>query len=495
MTCSQPTRKQAALLMMTGRVVGSILTIATAGVLARCWSEQDYGGYRAVMLAFQVMSSFATLGIPTGLTFFLSQTNRGRQKAAVAQAGLLLAGCGGLVSAVTIGWSLAWPASDAGSGLPAALAFALYPVFALPLLVADTWLLTIQRSRTAAWFIIQTSILQSAAAILPALAGFGVPAVLGCLTFATFIRFLIAFWIYRSEYRGDDSDWDPAFPMRLLRHSAPLGLAGLVGSINLMLDKLFISCWAAPAEFAVYSNGATELPVIGIISSSVAAVLAPEFVRLFQGGRLQEMLALWRSSLRITAIVVLPLTAGMLLFAADAVTLLYSEKYLESVPIFRIYLLVLPLRITVHGSLLVAAGRSRTVFSAAVIGVVLAAGLLCALVPVFGMPGAASAMVLSVYGVAGVLLFRTARLVGTSLRETVPWRDLSLTLAASAAGAALAAIVTRQLDPGWVRLVVGLGITGFVCCSIHAAAWGSRGELLAVFAAATGRRPVQRGTP
>jgi O-antigen/teichoic acid export membrane protein len=495
MTRSQPNRKQAALLLMTGRVVGSMLTIVTAGVLARCWSEQEYGGYRAVMLAFQAMSSFATLGIPTGLTFFLSQASRGRQKATVAQAGLLLAGCGGLVSAVTIGWNLAWPAPDAGSGLSAAVAFALYPVFALPLLVADTWLLTIQRSRTAAWFIIQTSILQSAAAILPALAGFGVPAVLGCLTFATFVRFVIAFRIYRSEYHGDRPDLDPAFPLRLLRHSVPLGLAGLVGSINLMLDKLFISCWATPAEFAVYCNGATELPVIGIISGSVAAVLAPEFVRLFQAGRLQEMLALWRSSLRITATVVLPLTAGMLLFAADAVTLLYSEKYLESVPIFRIYLLVLPLRITVHGSLLVAAGRSQTVFSAAVIGVVLAAGLLCALVPVFGMPGAAAAMVLSVYGVAGVLLFRTARLVGTSLRETVPWWDLSLTLAASAAGAALAALVTRQLDPGWVRLVVGLGITGFVCCLIHAAAGGSRSQLLAMITAVTGRRPVQRGTP
>jgi len=495
MNRTQPTRQQAALLLMTGRVVGSLLAIVTAGVLARCWSEQEYGGYRQVLLAFQVMSSFATLGIPTGLTFFLSQENRGRQKAAVAQACLLLAGGGVLVSAVTIGWSLAWPASDAGGGLSSAAAFALYPVFALPLLVADTWLLTIQRSRAAAWFIIQTAILQSAAAILPAMAGFGVPAVLGCLTFATFIRFLIAVRIFRGEYRGDEWDWDRGFPVRLLRHAVPLGLAGVVGSFNLMLDKLFVSCWAGPAEFAVYCNGATELPVIGIISSSVAAVLAPEFVRLFQVGRLQEMLAVWRSSIRFTATAVLPLTAGMLLFAPDAVTLLYSEKYLDSVPIFRIYLLVLPLRVTVHGSLLVAAGRSRTVFSAALVGVGLAAALLCALVPILGMPGAAAAMVLSVYGVAGVLLVRTARLVGASLRETVPWREMSLTLAASAAGAAVAAIVTRQLDPGWVRLLIGLGVTGFVCCSIHAAARGSRSDLHAIVAAVTTRRSAPRGTP
>lgn len=495
MTRSQPTRKQAALLLMTGRVVGSLLAVVTAGVLARCWSEEKYGAYREFLLAFQVMSSFATLGIPAGLTFFLSQIDHGRQKAAVAQAGLLLAGSGGLMSLATIGWSLLWPASHAGSGLSAALAFALYPVFALPLLVADTWLLTIQRSRTAAWFIIQTSILQSAAAILPAMAGYGVPAVLGSLTVATLVRFLIAFRIYRDEYRGHASDWDPGFPVRLLRYALPLGLAGVIGSVNLMLDKLLVACWNNPSDFAIYSNGATELPVIAIVSGSVAAVLAPEFVRLFQAGHPREMLELWHSSIRITAIIILPLTAGMLLFAPDAVTLLYSEKYLASVPIFRIYLLVLPLRITVHGSLLLAAGRSRTVFSASLVGLVLASVLLCALVPLFGMAGAAAAMVLSVYAVAGVLLFCTAQLVGTSLRKVLPWRDLAFTLAASAAGAAGAALATQQLGPGWFRLLVGLGVTGFVCCSIHAAAWGSRGDMPSVFAAVTGRRPIQRGTP
>jgi O-antigen/teichoic acid export membrane protein len=484
---SQPTRKQAALLLMGGRVVGSLLTVVTAGVLARWWSEQDYGEYRQVWLAFQAMSPFVTLGVPAGLTYFLPQIDRGHQKTAVAQAAVLLAGSGALISLVTVGWSFLLHGTDGGGGLPTAAAFALYPVFALPLLVADTWLVAVQRSRTAAWFTIQTAVVQAAAAIIPVVSGCGVAAVLGSVTLATFVRFLIVLSLYRSEYRGVAAAWNPDFPRQLLRYTLPLGLAGVVGSFNLLLDKLFVAWWQPPAEFAIYSNGATELPVIGIVAGSVAAVLAPEFVRLFQSGRHRDMIDLWSSSIRTTAILVFPLTAAMLLFAADAVSILYSEKYLASVPVFRIYLLILPLRITVHGSLLLAAGHSRTVFASSLVGLALAAVLLAVLVPVCGMPGAAAAMVLSVYGVAGMLLFCTSKLVGVSWRRVFPWRDLALTLVASAAGAAAAALVTQHLPAGWLRLIVGLGTTGFGCLAIHACVRRSRSDLLAVVAAVTGR--------
>jgi O-antigen/teichoic acid export membrane protein len=462
----QPARQLAALLLMAGRVVGAVFAVVTAGVLTRCWSEQDYGEYRQVWLGFQTLSPFVTLGIPAGLTFFLPQIDPSRQKAAVAQAGVLLGVAGGLISVVNIGWSSLAAGQTARGTVSPALAFGFYPVFAMPLLVAETWLLAIQRSRTAALLIIQTAVLQSAAAILPALTGAGVVAVMGWLSLATFFRFLIALRIYRAEYSGIAATWDPGFPRRLLSYAVPLGLAGVIGNINLLLDKLLIAYRHDPAEFAIYSNGATELPVIGIVSSSIAAVLAPEFVRLFQAARLSELLALWRSSICTTATIIFPLTAAMLLFAPDAVTLLYSEKYLASVPIFRIYLLVLPLRITVHGSLLVAAGHSRPVFLSSVIGLIVASALLGILAPLFGMPGAAAAMVLSVYAVAGMLIFCTAHVVGVTWIELLPWRELVVTLLASAAGAASAAVVTQQLDRGCVRLFLGIGVVCSTCVVI-----------------------------
>lgn len=487
MSSSQFSRKQAALHLIAGRVVGSLLTIVTAGLLSRWWSEREYGEYRQVWLAFQAISPFAILGVPAGLAFFLPQIDRGRQKAAVGQAAVLLLCSGGLISGATIGWSLFVRSVDSEGTLSAAAAFALYPVFALPLLVTDAWLVTIGKSRTAAWFTMQTAFLQAIAAILPAACGCGVATVMGWLTLTTVMRFLIAVSIYRSEYSDVAARWEPGFLRRLLAYTVPLGLAGIVGSVHLMLDKLAMACWLDVESFAIYANGATELPIMGIISSSVAAVLAPEFVRFFQAGRLRDMLELWRSSVRTTAIFVFPLTASMLLYAPDAVAFLYSEKYLDSVPIFRIYLLLLPLRVTVYGSLLLAAGKSRTVFAASVIGLVLASVILGALVPVCGMPGAAIAMVLAVYAMAGFLLVRTARLVGTSLWQSFPWRDLSLTLAASAAGAATAASVTQPMPLGGVRLLAGVGVTGVTCLAILVAVRGPRGDLLAVVAALMGR--------
>ncbi|MDA1038726.1 MAG: oligosaccharide flippase family protein [Planctomycetota bacterium] len=491
---SQLSRKQAALLLIAGRVVGSLLTIMTAALLSRWWSGAEYGEYRKVWLAFQALSPFATLGVPAGLAFFLPQIDRGRQKSAVGQAAVLLLCSGGLISVATIGWSVFGGSEDSTGRLSAAAAFALYPVFALPLLVTDGWLVAIGKSRSAAFFTMQTAFLQSIAVILPAACGCGVATVMGWLTLTTVVRFLIAVSIYRSEYGDVAARWDPGFLGRLLAYTVPLGLAGIVGSVHLMLDKLVMACWLDAESFAIYANGATELPAIGIVSSSVAAVLAPEFVRLFQAGRLREMLELWRSSVRTTGMLVFPLTAGMLLYAPDAVAFLYSEKYLDSVPVFRIYLLLLPLRVTVHGSLLLAAGQSRAVFAASALGLVLAAMLLGTLVPVCGMTGAAAALVLAVYAVAGFLLVRTARLVGVSWWQSFPWRHLGLTLAASVAGAATAASVTQPMGLGNLRLLTGLGITAATFVAINAGPRRSRDELLAVVNVITGQRSSRTAT-
>ncbi len=479
----QPSRKQAAIVLITGRVVGSLLTIVTAGLLSRWWSEREYGEYRQVWLAFQVLSPFATLGVPAGLAFFLPQIDRSRQKTAVAQCAFLLVCSGGLISVATTAWGCLVLSPTAAGNLSAAAAFALYPLFALPLLVVDGWLIAIGKTRSAAWFTMQTALLQAIGAILPAASGCGVTTVMGWLTLTTFVRFLIAVSIYRSEYGDVAARWDSGFPRRLLAYTVPLGLAGIVASVHLMLDKLVVAYWLDVESFAIYANGATELPVIGIVSSSVAAVLAPEFVQLFRAGRLRDMLELWRSAVRTTGILVLPLTAGMLVYAPDAVVFLYSEKYLDSVQIFRIYLLLLPLRVTVYGSLLLAAGKSRTIFVASVLGPVLAGVLIGMLMPVYGMTGAATAMVLSVYVVAGFLLVRTARLVGVSWEQSFPWRDLGLTLAASAAGAVMAASVTQHMALGGLRLLAGVGITGVTSAAILAGVRGPRRDLLAVVAA------------
>jgi len=163
--------------------------------------------------------------------------------------------------------------------------------------------------------------------------------------------------------------------------------------------------------------------------------------------------------------------------------MLYSEKYLASVPIFRIYLLILPLRIAVYGSLLVSAGQSRSVFSSSVVGLLMAALLNSILVPLFGMPGAAAATILSVYAVAGMLLVCSARLLQVSVGQIFPWRDLAGSLFASLGAAAIAAVVTAHLHAGGIRLLVGLGTTCLISFAIQGLTRRSRSDILSVAAA------------
>jgi O-antigen/teichoic acid export membrane protein len=483
----QTARTQAAFLLITGRVIGSLMTIVTAGLLSRWWSEREYGEYREVWLAFQVLSPFVTLGVPAGLAFLFPQIDRSRQKAAVAQLALLLVFVGSLISIATIAWSHLARSPGTAANLSVATTFALFPMLALPLLVVDGWLIAIGQSRSAAWFTVQTAVLQALGTILPAASGCGITTVISCLTLTTLIRFLIAAWIYRLEYCDVPSCWDLSFLTRLLAYTAPLGMAGIIASVHLMLDKMTVNYWFTVESFAIYSNGATELPFVGIVSSSVAAILAPDFVRFFREGRAQEALELWKSSIRKTAILIFPLTASVFLYAPDAVTLLYSEKYMDSVPIFRTYLLLMPLRITVHGALLLAAGRSKVLFVSSIIGLIVACLSLVALLPLWGMLGAAVSIVLSVYVVACTLLVSSARITGQTVWRVFPWKALAVTLLASLAGAVTSLLFTQQLAPGPLRLIAGATVTGCAAVALQASSRRSREELVCIVLAILGR--------
>ena len=130
----------------------------------------------------------------------------------------------------------------------------------------------------------------------------------------------------------------------------------MVGAFSRQIDKLIISGYFTSREYAIYANGAMELPLARILNAAVMSVLMPELVVLYNRGEYQKMLALWHRSIRKVSLIILPVMVFLFIFAREFLVLLYSEKYLESAGIFQIYLLTLPIRVTTFGSVLLAAG-------------------------------------------------------------------------------------------------------------------------------------------
>src|SRR5205814_625435 len=91
-----------------------------------------------------------------------------------------------------------------------------------------------------------------------------------------------------------------------VRFSVPLGLATLIGTVSLSLDQVLVAAACAPAAFAVYVNGAMEIPLIGMVTGSVTPVLMVDYARLYREGRLSEIIALIHRAMVKCALILFP---------------------------------------------------------------------------------------------------------------------------------------------------------------------------------------------
>jgi O-antigen/teichoic acid export membrane protein len=444
---------QDAIALAAGRLTGAMCSLAGMMVLARLLTREHYGIYQQVWLVYNTVLPFMMMGLPGGLTYFVPQMDaRGQKTALINTIGIL--GMGGVITGVgTYLFADILAGLLGGAELSKLLrAFLWYPMLSFPLFAVDAFLIATHRAKISAGLAVVSAVVQFAVVAVPVWLGYDLTSVIAMLTAATLGKLLVFQLIVFHSHRGLRASWDPPFIIRQLGYCIPLGLAALLGSLSLHIDKLIVAGYFPPARFALYEVGARELPFVGIITGSVMAVLTPEFVRLHSRHEYERLVGLWHAGTMRVAVLFFPATAFLLVAASDVIPLLFSERYLESVVIFQITLLLLPVRATQYGALLMAAGRSRLVLGGSALAVALKVALNLALIPIFGLRGAAAATVLTVYLVVIWLLLRCVKVLQVVFMQILPWGMLAKIALFSVLPAVAAFACSHAMEPGALRL-------------------------------------------
>ena len=206
--------------------------------------------------------------------------------------------------------------------------------------------------------------------------------------------------------------------------SIPLGLASVVGTLNIEIDKLLIGRLMSTEDLAVYTNASKELPLT-IIATSITAVLLPQLAKMLKKGEGKEAVSLWGNAVELSFLCICLFVAGVFTYAPDVMSLLYSEKYLSGLSVFRVYTLVLLLRCTYFGIILNAMGKSRLIFLCSIASLVFNIILNPVLYWAMGMIGPAVATFLSISIINIGQLVLTAKEVGVPFRKVFPWKNLA----------------------------------------------------------------------
>lgn len=459
--------KAGSALFLAGARGGSLLGfVAATAILSRVLPLGDYGTFRQCWTVYLALSPVVAVALSQSLFFFLPR-HPGAARLIVLRTVLL-----SLAAATAIAGAMfatrSWIAS-AFSNPGAASAFGLFAVFlalSVPTQLSDGIFMPASRVGHAALFNVLNRLVVLVALALPVwLLGWRLDGALISLLVAQAGLVLLLWWRSRSVHDGVVQEGQSIPTLwEQVRFALPIAAAGIFGALFLQLDKLVVGRSMPPEAFAVYANGAFENPVVALLASASAATVATELVRLHHEGEGRGFVVLWRQVVERLALVVLPMGVFLFVFAPEVVVLLFSERYRESAGVFRVYVLLTPVRIVGFSTLFMAINRNK----AYLIGHVFAcAGVLALALPAAaaGILGPAVAMVVTTYALSAGFLYVAAKTLGATLREMLPLRlGLTVLLPSVAAAWLSRGLAVDLLGMRGSRALIG----GAVACSLAA---------------------------
>lgn len=205
----------------------------------------------------------------------------------------------------------------------------------------------------------------------------------------------------------------------------PLGLISLISIFSTSIDRFIISFFMGIENFAIYDRGAIRIPLIGTLSITVGAVILPKIVEYFKSGEIDRLLSIWHASIEKVALIIFPCFFFLIIFAREIITLLYTDRFGESVTIFRLYVFSLLPNITIYGNIFNAANKNKIFLIITIIAASIQAPLCVLLVKIYGNIGPAIAIVV-VYILIFVVTIPIIKIIlNTTIAAVFPWRFLA----------------------------------------------------------------------
>jgi O-antigen/teichoic acid export membrane protein len=415
------------IIVTAGRSVERIVLLGSTILLSRYLSQHDYGTYRQVFLITGILITILNFGIPNSINYFLPQYDKKKQKSFLIQTVLFQLFLG--VLATLFLWLTAGLIGNKLENPELVIAlkmFALYPLFILPSMAYSNIFICINKVKLAGILSPVLGLIKLLVIVICVLLGYPLTTLLIFILISSFIQFSIIVFILWKTYHKISFSVSFSNLMNQLKFSAPIGFATILGMMIVKIDQLMVSYYFSVEEYAVFSVGAIEIPFINMITIAAMAVITPYLVSKYKSNEMDQFLRKWRNSVLKLSFVIFPVALFFIFFGRDVIILLYSDKYVESSIIFRIYQLKLLTKVTFFGHVLLALGKPKKILIFSFITLIVNILLNFLFINLFGFIGAACATIISAFLISFLQLSEIARIVKIKFINIWPWSKLAL---------------------------------------------------------------------
>ncbi|MBN1903262.1 polysaccharide biosynthesis protein [Candidatus Sumerlaeota bacterium] len=204
-----------------------------------------------------------------------------------------------------------------------------------------------------------------------------------------------------------------------------LGGIAAIDVLSLHIDKYIVSHFLGAERYALYAIGSMEIPFVIIVTASVTAVIMPELSRCHALNKHDDVLRLIHRSMEKLSFLIFPIWLYLLATAGFYIPFFFGESYRASLPIFYIYLCLLPIRALNNHPYIIAAGLQRYALYARIIDFLVDFALGLLLVRWMGLIGPALAMLAASYAHKGYQTMILCRHLKLGVTKVYPWGSLA----------------------------------------------------------------------
>ena len=242
-----------------------------------------------------------------------------------------------------------------------------------------------------------------------------------------------------------------------MRYALPVSTAGFLSAASGSTDSILLSAMLSRAQFAVYSLGCLAVPPLFALEQSINQVLASRLSRHIASGNRALAEREFSNTVLELGRYMIPSFVGLQIFAEPIIKLLFTDRYLESVPVLRMFACTYLLMIIPYDGGPRASGNGGWALKVFLLKTLVSFGVVAALTPIYGKFGAmggvlASGLFLRVAGIR----FNINRL-GWALSEFLPLAQLARITVISML-LALPCVLTQSL---FANSLIWFGVTGF----------------------------------
>ena len=412
--------------LITGQMLSLLLGFILPLILVRVLTKNDYGLYAQ----FNVILSFCTVFFSFGLSselYYSYQLATSREKRILVFQSLLMLFVAGILAVLIlyVPFVKDYFITD-DSFVDSYVYLAIAVLLSVPEVLITSLYVLNNDNKTSATFLPTMTVLRVALILILYWMSPQIETVFLAIILSSVVKLLyVVKYSFKVMNKNGFEGWvDWQILKSQLKYSVPLGAASSIRIFVQQLDKLIVLSFVSPATYALYSIAFYGVPGLSQVYLSISQVYIPRMSVAYKEGNVGNLIGLYHSMVSKTLSYTIPIVLIIILFANPIVPFVFSEKYVDSVPYFQIYLLTFIVSSIGCGNILRATGETRRSLMAYVYTAIIMLPFTYFAIKYYYLNGAITAATLGAILPKILLSIYDAQSIKRSVTSLYPWKNI-----------------------------------------------------------------------